>query len=170
MLWLEVSLQRLSCLWNHLVCSQMLNSCTRNITMKQLTAKNPAKPAVLQEHRWACDWNLRMEYIMCYDAGLCFTVDPESIQVLLLHFPSHTSVICLKALARHERKSGTVEERKRASGRNRQTSESHTGPLSTWHSVLKLTQQSPVNSTSPDSCHYCLQRPQPQNDRVQILQ
>lgn len=39
MLWLEVSLQGLSCLWNHLVCSQMLNSSTRNRKMKQLTAK-----------------------------------------------------------------------------------------------------------------------------------
>lgn len=73
--------------------SQMLNSSTRNRKNETAYCQKSAKLAVLQERRWAWDLNLRLEYIICYDTGLWFTVGPESIQVLLLKRISSSAVL-----------------------------------------------------------------------------
>lgn len=73
--------------------SQMLNSSTRNRKNETAHCQKSAKLAVLQERRWAWDLNLRLEYIICYDTGLWFTLGPESIQVLLLKRISSSAVL-----------------------------------------------------------------------------
>lgn len=154
----------------------MLNSSTscssqaRKKTNITAYCQKSAKLRVLQEWRWTCDLNLRLEYIICYDTGLWFTVGPESIQELLLKKDFKqccTSPVTLQLfVSRHpsnmadghgmaDMSGGTGLGKK---GRERDCKEqtniwiSHsisegcwTGWLSRWHSVLKLTQQSPVN-------------------------